>query len=367
MALIWLPQPTVATRLEEDWHAELLRSMSGDVGQARILRSSPLRRLQMSWAHLSAADAMTIRDVIKTTAHPGSRAHMYCPMYLPERISVATADGATSWWRVGLTDVDLSMLAPVCLLDGVAQPTSEWGLGWENLIEASEDLSDTTEWYAVGGATVTRTGGQIAPDGSATAWRIETSGGTDTGKVDNIAYGGTFLQVGWKWYMGVWARNLSTTKYLRIVFRGFGLLARIPPSTNWAFYSGICNPTYAFSAGIRFAADSAADALDFVVWHPQIIAFLPDGSMAGDKAWCEASGYVPTPSSTYIAGDTTLRRWTLAFRSAPAGGKSIVLKAFGRRLLWGRFTSSFESQTEVYGRTSIAAEFEGGEATGDET
>lgn len=185
--------------------------------------------------------------------------------------------------------------------------TSSWHIGYENLLPSSENLGDTTNWTAQGGATVTRTGSQTAPDGSATAWRIQTSGGSSTEKLDNIGYGGTYLPIGWRWYLGLWVRNLSISKSVQVLFRGLGVLATVPAQTPWTFYSGVVTPGVSFQPGIRFNALSASDSLDFVVWRPQIIAFQPDGSDVPSAAIGDALGYVPTPTGSYIRGDSNGR------------------------------------------------------------
>lgn len=366
--LVEYPPPDIsAVGTEEDWVAQELRALNGSVGQARTFRSSPLRRLKLGWSHLGPDAVMTLTRQLRALSGPVSKAHIYAPFPKPEEVPVGTGDGTKTFWRVGLTEVDLSLLTPSVLFGTTEQPSSEWGIGWENLLPSSEDLGDTAKWFALSGATVTRTGGQTAPDGSATAWRIQTSGGTTINKLDNIGYGGTSLPANWRVYMSIWIRNLSTSKSVIVSFRGFTDLATVPPNTPWTLYTGVCVQTVSFPPGIRFMSSSAADSLDFLVWRPMIVAFTPDGSMVPSKEWGDAMGYVPTPTGQYIAGDTTLKRWTLAFRTAPASGTQIKLRAYGKRLLWGRFANVLEARSEIPGYVTLLTQFEGDEATGDET
>lgn len=98
-----------------------------------------------------------------------------------------------------------------------------------------------------------------------------------------------------------------------------------------------------------------------------IVAFTPDGSMVPSKEWGDKMGYVPTPTGQYIAGDLTLRRWTVGLRTAPANGQAVTLSAWGRRLLWGRVTSYGMRAMYAGSTVSATAEIVASEATGSET
>lgn len=367
MSLLIYPPPTIESREDLDWAAQPIEGIDGSIVSARGIRSSPLHKISLDWRGLSPQEALDLDAQLRALKGMQTPCHVYSPLYQGHAdIPVGTGDGSTTWWRVPLTDVDLSV-TPTLKVGGTAQSSSEWGIGWENLLPSSENLGDATTWMALYGATVTRTGGQTAPDGSSTAWRIQTTGGTDIGKLDNIGNGGTYLPANWRVYMSVWVRNLSATTYVTVEFRGFTILARIAPSTPWTFYSGVVLQSVSFPPGIRFRADNATDSLDFLVWRPMIIAFTPDGSMVPSKEWGNKMGYVPTPTGQYIAGDLTLRRWTVGLRTAPANGQAVTLSAWGRRLLWGRVTSYGMRAMYAGSTVSATAEIVASEATGSET
>lgn len=202
-----------------------------------------------------------------------------------------------------------------------AQPvTSGWHVGWENLLPSSENLGDSARWVAVGGATITRTGGQTAPDGSPTAWRIQTSGGSFARKLDCFGYGGTTLPSGWGRWIGCWVRNLSSTKRVGTGFTGFGASVWLNPGQGWTFLSARQAPVGSFGIGLSFCADLASDSLDFLAWHPMAIAFEPDGSDIESQSKGDAYDYVPTPTGAYLAGDSEGRAYIWRELSGDSAG-----------------------------------------------
>jgi hypothetical protein len=168
--------------------------------------------------------------------------------------------------------------------------------------------------------------------------------------------------------MRVWARNLHATYSLYIYFRGFGVVGALGPGSGWTLLSGVCTPTTAFPPGIRLATASASHPIDCLIWRPMIIIQQPDGSMVpSDASWGDAMPYLPTPTGSYIAGDTSLRRWSLGLRTAPSSGQAVQLQAYGRRLLWGRVIGYGARQMSTPTRLSMSCRIVGQEADGSET
>lgn len=197
--------------------------------------------------------------------------------------------------------------------------TPGWHVGWENLLESSENLGDTTQWKSFGGATVTRTGGQSAPDGSATAWRIQTSGGTAQTKLYNDAYAVQPVPSGWKYYCSIWAKNLSPVP-CNIWLYYVGVVLRLNPGQEWTYASKYGTMIGGSVMGVSVYADSAADNLDILIWHPMIIGFGPDGGPVPSREWGDALGYLPTPTGSYIAGDPYGRAYVWRESGAPTSG-----------------------------------------------
>lgn len=243
-------------------------------------------------------------------------------------LACGSGDGATAHFAAPLSSPDEAWLQAVCKVAGVAKVRgTDWELGYENRVPYSEDLSQTGTWLAVSGATVTRTGGQAAPTGPATAWRIQTSGGTITSKL-GLNFSG--LPTAGILRFSTWIK-VEGTKAVGVVVDG--TLQTFAPGGGWVECVSSRALNAPGTAYPRFYAPAVGDALDFHLWHPKLqvtTAVLGDPT----SAW----SYLPTGAAARVA-DSLGRAFVGFYAPAvPTAGQLITLDAVGRRLHTVHFT-----------------------------
>ena len=138
-------------------------------------------------------------------------------------------------------------------------------------------------WYPNGGAIITVTGQQSDPYGGTGAYRIQTSGGSVTGKYNIIVTG---LTIGAT--VSLWAKVNSGTAIIRDDYGSTPVSTEITTSWQKIVYKPTttsCRPT--------FATLAITDNLDITVMQPQI----------EQKAY--TTSYIP-PQSTRLAETLTI-------------------------------------------------------------
>jgi len=320
---LWPPniRPAYGYHREPDWDALLVEGVAG-ADQVREHNSSPVFRAKMTF-DLSQANIDEIEAFIDARRGPAVTFEFYdYDQRINRSLAVGTGDGSTRHFLVGLTDID-RRYAPSLTVGGVAKVEgTDYRVGVENRIVYSEDLSQTGTWATVGGATVTRTAAQAAPTGPAIAWRVETSGGSSTVKLQQAGLGTPAS--GQRSRLSVWVKNLSASKAVTVT-DGLGASVTVAASADWQEVELVSNGDGSTPLVLSFAAPATGDALDFRVWAPWLAWW---NSLWGYpvSAW----GYIPTGNVARTA-DTTNRKLNVSFYTAsiPASG-AIVLTAAGR-------------------------------------
>lgn len=291
---------------------------------------------------LSAAATAIFRRFWLARRNAGEAFYFFSALARLPRLSLAcgAGDGTIKTFRAPIAYPFVDEIAPIAYVAGTAKVYgTDWLLGVENRLIESEDLSDTSAWVARSGATVTRTAGSTDPLGGATAWRIQTSGGSSVDKMSQTVGAATS---GMMVRTSVWIKNLSASKILR-VSDGLGSNVYVPISSEWTECTMLTVSAGAASS-LMFRAPASADALDFAVWHPWVartdtILGTPDASWS----------YVPTDAAI-IASDAS-GQWAVVFFpgvAAPSAGQLITLDAQGRQRFLVRFVPGMQLDPEPY-------------------
>lgn len=156
---------------------------------------------------------------------------------------------------------DMPWSAPPVTRTGLATRIGPTGLveyGPHNLFVQSEDMS-AAAWQVIG---ATKTGGQLAPDGTLSATRVQLSAGS------NFIFQLLPLING-PYAMGVWARATSGTATIRLFSSGTSQNSPdIVLSTEWVFVPPFSEVrTAGTSTGVTNGIGAAA--ADVILWHPQ--------------------------------------------------------------------------------------------------
>jgi lambda repressor-like predicted transcriptional regulator len=324
------PLPDEDCEISEVWSNKFLKDDSGKVVQVRGIRTTPMWNVSLKWQ----TDAATLAALISgARALKGGQSDCY--FYTPDYWSqwdgaVMTAgNGSTLVFPFGGRWPVIG--SDVVTVGGTAKVRgTDYEIGVANDYGYSEDLTQTSEWLANSGATVTRTLGRTDPLGGTKACRIQTSGGTATLKLYNSATAGA---IGLALYIDVWIKN-NGAKTVQVSTYNSADYVNVPANAIWTHVQLSTVQSTGATPCIAFSTLLVADALDFDVWHPWGTRYqTPFGNPTA--AW----GYVPTTASA-VAAETTLGRWQTVYYpgKAPAAGTHLI-SFRGRRLLLGRITS----------------------------
>ena len=191
-----------------------------------------------------------------------------------------------------------------------------------NLLTAGvEDFS--TGWLTVGGETITVTPGQTDPFGGSNAYRIQGLGnGSSIIKWYCLSTGRTNPHTD---TCSVWAKVLSGNAKLSLDGAGTG--ATVLSGATWLRYSNTKTQTDTDSA-VAFLTTATSDALDIVVYFPQIenkpyaTSYIAPGSSRIAETLT-----IPT-ASVLDAGEGTMECWIKPLRS-PGTIEQVIFDAGG--------------------------------------
>lgn len=247
-----------------------------------------------------------------------------------ELLACGTGDGSTLVFPAPLTDLDRTLQAPVVIVGGASKTE---GTHFEIIVEQrlarSEELDNVTIWAAVGGAAVTRTGGQADPGGGTTAWRLQSTGGAAAAKIGQQALAASLLS---KRHLLAGYLSVPGGAPAVTVSDGLGDSQTFAAGAGWVPLELQSDGDGSTPWKLELAVPTSGDDLDCYVWHPW--------GAVEDALWGPPSTswrYGPS-SAAAIAADSK-RRHQLAFYSgsAPAAAAAITLSAVGRRLYQVRF------------------------------
>jgi hypothetical protein len=202
---------------------------------------------------------------------------------------------------------------------------ANWWAGVENLLKYSEDLSQTSVWQAVGGATVTRTSGRPDPLGGSTAWRMQTSGGSYYEKLVQIRADIPTTPTS-KWGISCWVKNNGTnTVRVGVRYSGnAGTYVDVPSGSGWVEIRAAGSPTVNYYLGIEFRSLNTSDSLDFDVWHPAAAMYKAPGVVVTAPSDMIDVSYVATDASDRPInpdGRVYLTRYATAASSGTVAGR----------------------------------------------
>ena len=304
------------------WDALVVKGSSG-YRQVREHNAAAIFRAKMTFS-LSTANLAEIEAFVAALRGPAVTFEFYDldPWRANTGLAVGTGDGTTQHFLIGLTDIDRQYAPSLTVAAAAKVEGTDYEVGVENRIVYAEDFTQTATWAVVGGSTVTRTAGQAAPTGPATAYRIETSGGSGTAKMQQASLGTPTL--GQRSRLSVWIKNLSATKAVTVA-DGIGGTQTVAAAADWTEVVLTSAGDGSTAITLSFSAPDAGDALDFRVWHPWLAWY---SSMWGNPV--DEWGFIPTGSAARTA-DTTNRKLNVSFYTAsiPASG-AILLTAAGR-------------------------------------
>lgn len=323
---LWPPniRPTYGYQVTKDWEALVLRGAGGIV-QVRERNASAVFKARMTF-DLTQANLDEIEAFIDTLRGPATSFSFYdYSQRIHRSLAVGTGDASTRHFLVGLTDVDRQH-SPSLTVGGVAKTEgTDYQVGVENRIIYAEDFSQTGTWATVGGATVTRTASQAAPTGPATAYRIETSGGSGTAKMQQASLGTPTS--GQRSRLSIWIKNLSASKAVTVA-DALGGTQTVAASADWTEVVLTSSGDGSTPIVLSFSAPATGDALDFRVWHPWLAWY---SSLWGNptSGW----GFIPTGSAARTA-DTTNRKVNVSFYTASIQASGAIVATLAGRLLY---------------------------------
>lgn len=311
-----------------EWAAQPLAGL-GPVYQVAGALGIPIYRANMAFE--AGSQRANQARTFWASLEPGESFDFYScdPEALYEALSVGTGDGTTHSWVIPFTyPLATSVLTPVAYVAGVAVSAA---FGVENRCVESEDLSKTAVWLAYLGATVTRTSGQTDPEGGSTAWRIQTSGGTNVMKLHNN-WGSPAPALGRKVYHSVWVKNVGAVS-LVVVQKPVYNSTTIAADSTWHELAVSDTADGIQGGNLSFRTTAVGDSLDFHVWHPWSALEDSPTFSGGDPGFGEPVagwGYIPTRAAALTADSR--RRMRVALYAVPTTGQAVSIDAAGRYL-----------------------------------
>lgn len=325
---IW---PETPPREGEDWET-IVQPGPGGMGDVLEVNDAPVFLGRYRF-YLERADFHELRSFHRQQRGPALPFDFFAYTIIEhELLDCGTGDGSDLVFPAPLTDLDRTLQAPVVTVGGASKAE---GTDYEIIVEQraakSEDLSDAGVWAAVSGAVITRTGGQAAPSGPATAWRIQTSGGTDTAKLRQQLLALSLLSK--RHLVAGYIKVAAATPAVTIA-DGLGATQTVQPGAGWTEIELQSDGDAVTPWLMEFRAPAAGDALDVDLWHPwgaieDVYWGLPRGE-PNRSAW----RYGPSGASA-IAVDSKRRHQIVFYAgSVPGAGAAVKLTAVGRRLYY---------------------------------
>ncbi|MBI4916881.1 MAG: hypothetical protein HY825_13620 [Acidobacteria bacterium] len=319
------PVPRAFSETRGDWQALTQRGVGG-VRETLERLTGPLFAASHAYPLQLPGETAILDAFHQSRRGPALAFYLvsFDPYVYRALVRLGPGNSTAKAWPAPIFALDETTYAAAALAIASAAKTrgTHWAIGVENRCLQSEDFSVTATWAVIDGATVTRTSGQTDPLGGALAWRIQTSGGASTPKLQQQIGVPALAQVS---RTSIWVKNLSATKAVTVI-AAVGSSQVIAAAADWT--QVVLAPTGdgAETHVIRFDAPAAGDALDFRVWHPQV-AWTSAVFGAPASTW----EYLPT-GATALTADAYGRMWVALYPvvAAPGSTDLIELSAMGR-------------------------------------